>query len=183
MDLQRQDNSQNSGISFDGDNNEVVSDTILDPMRDFNFSDDISTSRIKICGGTVFCPEGKQDSLDLGLKLEERLHNIYLPSKISFGVSGCGNRCAESCDKDIGIVGMEDGWDIFVGGNTRRDTKHPWPLARGLSTRRVLEVVDKIVAIFRTGYKDKKQLTALIESIGFENFKAKVLSQNKTPNK
>lgn len=183
MDLQGLDNSQNSGISFGGDNNEVVSDTIFDPMRDFNFSDDITTPRIKICGGTVFCPEGKQDSLDLGLKLEERLHNIYLPAKLNIAVSGCKNHCAEASAKDIGIVGMEDGWDIFVGGNTRNDTKHPWSLAKGLSTRRVLEVVDRIIAVFRTDYKDKKQLTALIESIGFENFKAKVLGQNKTPNK
>ena len=183
MDLQGLDNSQDSGSLFPGENGKVVNNTISDPMRDFNFSDDIKTPRINICGGTVFCPEGKQDSLDLGLKLEERLHNIYLPSKICIGVSGCDNRCAESCVKDIGIVGMEDGWNIFVGGNTRTETKHPWPLGTGLSTPRVLEVVDRIVAVFRTGYKDKKQLTALIESIGFENFKAKVLGQNKTPNK
>lgn len=176
MDLQRLDNSQDSGSLSRRENSEVVNNTISDPLKDFNFSDDISTPRINICGGTVFCPEGKQDSLDLGLKLEEKLHNIYLPAKMSIGVSGCDNRCAESCVKDIGIVGMENGWDLFVGGNTRRDTKHAWQLAKGLSTPRLLEVIDKIVTMFRTGYKDKKQLSALIESIGFENFKAKVLS-------
>ena len=183
MDLQGLDNSQDSGSLFPGENGKVVNNTISDPMRDFNFSDDIKTPRIKICGGTVFCPEGKQDSLDLGLKLEERLHNIYLPAKLCIAVSGCDNQCTEACAKDIGIVGMEDGWDIFVGPYASQKPRHAWQLARGLSTVRVLEVVDRIVALFRADYNDNKRLSVLIEGIGFESFKAKVLRQKEPASK
>lgn len=139
-------------------------------------------AHINTCGGTVFCPEGKQDSLDLGLKLEERLHNIYLPAKLSIAVSGCDNQCAEACDKDIGIVGMEGGWDIFVGGSSG-ENKHPWKLASGFLTGQVLELVDRIVGLYRIDHNEKKKLSALIEGVGFENFKAKVLRQNEAAKK
>ncbi|MCF7954266.1 MAG: hypothetical protein K9M75_00550 [Phycisphaerae bacterium] len=157
--------------------------TVSEAAAAFDNLDTPVIALVKTCGGTTFCPKGKQDSLDLGLILEERLHNIYLPAKLYIAVSGCENHCVEVCAKDIGIIGAEEGWDIIVSGNTRTGTKHARSLARGLSTPRVIEVVDKIVALFRTGYKNKKQLSKLIERIGFENFKAKVLTQNKPANR
>ena len=44
---------------------------------------------VKICPGTTFCKRGKQDSVGLGLKLDEKYHGMQLPSKFKMGVSGC----------------------------------------------------------------------------------------------
>jgi len=40
-----------------------------------------------------------------------------LPWKFKLGVSGCINDCAETCVKDIGLVGTAKGWHVMVGGN------------------------------------------------------------------
>ena len=32
-------------------------------------------------------------------------------------VSACPRNCAESGIKDIGVVGVDGGWEIYVGGN------------------------------------------------------------------
>lgn len=32
-------------------------------------------------------------------------------------VNGCPRNCAESCTKDVGIVGNDGGWELYVGGN------------------------------------------------------------------
>jgi nitrite reductase (NADH) large subunit len=186
MNLQGQDSSGDRGGLCRSEYGHADIDTMSEAVRNFHFLDDISIPRINTCGGSVFCPEGMQDSLDLGLKLEERLHNIYLPGKLCITISGCHDQCAWASDKDIGIVAMEDGWKIIVGGRSCRqseDLKHPSQLATGLSTQEVIEVVDRIVSIFRVGYGDKKRLSALIEGIGFENFKEKVLRQNEPANK
>jgi len=164
------------------DSNSIEGQPVVDfgqcvPASGLESIDGPVVAGVKICGGTVFCPEGKQDSLDLGLQLEERLHNIYLPANMSIGVSGCVNRCAETCSKDIGIVGMQDGWDLYVGGSGRV-SRNACLLAKSLSTERVLEVVDRILALFRFD-NNGKRLSALIEGIGFDNFKAKVLVQDK----
>ena len=51
---------------------------------------------IKACPGTTFCKRGLQDSLTLGLKLDEKYHGMQLPGKFKMGVSGCPNQCAET---------------------------------------------------------------------------------------
>jgi len=72
---------------------------------------------IKACPSTTFCKRGIQDSLSMGLKLDSIYHGMQLPSKFKMGVSGCPNQCAETCIKDIGLVGIKNGWKILVGGN------------------------------------------------------------------
>jgi NAD(P)H-nitrite reductase large subunit len=145
-------------------------------MQALAISEEFTITRVKTCGGSAFCPRGKQDSLDLGLKLEERLHKIYLPTKLCIGVFGCSNHCAETCKKDIGIAGTVEGWDIFIDGDScQRNAASQ--LAKGLSTQKVLAIVDRIVAFFRTENCKNNKLKVLIEEKGFENFKAKVLNQ------
>src|SRR4030042_5512800 len=65
---------------------------------------------IKACPGTTFCKRGQQDSLSLGLELDGKYHGMELPGKFKIGVSGCPNQCAETCIKDIGLVGKPRGW-------------------------------------------------------------------------
>lgn len=72
---------------------------------------------VKACPGTTFCKRGLQDSLRMGLKLDEKYHGMELPGKLKIGVSGCPNQCAETCIKDIGLVGVSKGWRVLVGGN------------------------------------------------------------------
>ena len=54
---------------------------------------------IKACPGTAFCKLGQQDSLGMGMKLDEIYHGMELPSKTKMGVSGCINQCAENSIK------------------------------------------------------------------------------------
>jgi len=72
---------------------------------------------IKICPGTDCCKRGLQDSIDIGLELDRRFHGKPLPWKLKMGVSGCPNDCAETCIKDIGLIGSPKGWHLVVGGN------------------------------------------------------------------
>lgn len=72
---------------------------------------------VKICPGTDWCKRGQQDSVQLGLKLDSRYHGMDLPWKFKLGVSGCINDCAETCVKDIGLIGTAKGWHVTVGGN------------------------------------------------------------------
>ena len=60
---------------------------------------------LKICPGTDFCKRGQQDSVALGLQLDERFQAKELPWKLKMSVSGCMNDCAEACIKDIALLG------------------------------------------------------------------------------
>ncbi|HLD49852.1 MAG TPA: nitrite reductase large subunit NirB, partial [bacterium] len=71
---------------------------------------------VKSCVGTDFCRYGTQNSIETGIKLETLLEGLYTPAKVKMGVVGCPRNCAEATVKDIGLVGIEGGWQVVIGG-------------------------------------------------------------------
>ncbi len=127
---------------------------------------------VKACPGTTFCKRGMQDSLSAGLKLDEKYSGLELPSKLKMGVSGCPNQCAETCIKDIGLVGMKNGWRLLVGGNGGGRPRLSQEMARDLSTEQALELIDKIIEFYKSNGKPHQRLGAMIEKMGFDEFKS-----------
>lgn len=132
---------------------------------------------VKACPGTTFCKRGMQDSLTVGLKLDEKYHGTELPGKLKIGVSGCPNQCAETCIKDIGLVGMKNGWRLFVGGNGGGRPRLSQELTRDLSTEQALGLIDKIIEFYKSNGKGRQRLGAMIEAMGLEEFKAVVVGE------
>jgi len=132
---------------------------------------------IKACPGTSFCKRGLQDSLSMGLKLNEKYHGMELPSKLKMGVSGCPNQCAETCIKDIGLVGMKNGWRLFVGGNGGARPRLSKEIVRDISDEEALKLIDKIISYFRENSGNKQRFGAMIEKMSFEQFKSDILPE------
>ncbi len=132
---------------------------------------------VKACPGTTFCKKGMQDSLGVGMQLDEKYHGMELPGKFKLGVSGCPNQCAETCIKDIGLVGMSNGWKVLVGGNGGGKARLSIELAKDLSTEEVLELIDKILEYYKANAKPQQRIGAMIDKMGFETFKAAILGE------
>lgn len=128
---------------------------------------------VKICPGTTFCKKGQQDSVGIGLKLDEKNYGKELPSKLKIGVSGCLNSCSEHIIKDIGIVGTSKGWNITVGGSAGLKPRLGVTLNENLSDEEALDTVDRIIEYYKRHSK-KKRLGEFIDEIGFEKFKAEI---------
>lgn len=129
---------------------------------------------IKMCPGTTFCKRGQQDSVGIGLKLDELYHGMELPSKLKMGVSGCQNSCAESPVKDIGLIGTSKGWKLLAGGSSGIRPRLADMIAEELTDEQVLQLVDNIINFIKTGGY-KKRLGMVIEDMGVEEFKKAVL--------
>lgn len=71
---------------------------------------------VKTCVGSDFCRFGIGDSTALGIALEHALTGLYTPHKLKSGVTGCPRNCAEITVKDLGIMAIATGWEIYVGG-------------------------------------------------------------------
>lgn len=129
---------------------------------------------IRICPGTTFCKRGIQDSVGIGLKLDEKYHGMEMPSKFKMGVSGCPNSCAEPAVKDLGLMGTAKGWRVLAGGNAARKPRLAQVIAEELSEEEALALVDRVIKYYRANAK-KQRLGEFIEEIGFEKFKEAVL--------
>jgi len=132
---------------------------------------------VKACPGTTFCKRGMQDSLSLGLKFDEKYHGLELPGKFKIGVSGCPNQCAETCIKDIGLVGMPKGWRLLVGGNGGAKPRLSKEFAKNITTEEAIDFTEKIIEYYKSNAKPHQRLGAMIEKMDFEKFKSAVLEK------
>ena len=132
---------------------------------------------VKACPGTTFCKRGQQDSLGVGMTLDAKYHGMELPGKLKFGVSGCVNQCAETCIKDVGLVGKPKGWMLLVGGKGGARPRLSEELARDLDTEAALALIDRVVDYCRGNAKPRERLGRLIDRVGMDAFRAAVLGQ------
>jgi NAD(P)H-nitrite reductase len=129
---------------------------------------------VKICPGTTFCKRGLQDSVGVGLKLDEKYHGMEMPAKFKMGISGCPNSCADPEFRDVGLIGKAKGWNVLVGGCGGRKPRIGQVLAEKLTDDEALELVDRIIVYYKEN-AEKKRLGAFIDQVGFDNFKEVVL--------
>jgi nitrite reductase (NADH) large subunit len=72
---------------------------------------------VKTCVGSTFCRFGTQDSIKMGIDMEKKFERLNTPHKVKLAVSGCPRNCAEATIKDLGVVAIDGGWEIYVAGN------------------------------------------------------------------
>ena len=131
---------------------------------------------VKVCPGIAFCKRGKQDSVKLGLELDRRYIKKEMPSRMKFGVSGCPNSCSESVIKDVGVIGTEAGWDVYVGGSAGSHPRLADKLAESLDYDDTLRLVDIVVRYYQK-HADIERVGQFIDRIGFAKFQADVLAE------
>lgn len=126
---------------------------------------------VKICPGTDCCKRGLQDSIAVGLELDKLLHGRPLPWKMKLGVSGCPNDCAETCIKDIGLIGTPRGWHLMVGGNGGSQPRLSQRLLEHIPTdEQALLAVQRLVDWF-VAQERKCRLGKLLEEVGLEQLR------------
>ena len=90
---------------------------------------------VKTCVGTDFCRFGTQDSTAAGIEMERRFENLFTPHKVKMATVGCPRNCAEATVKDIGLVGIEGGWQVVVGGAAGKSVRKADLLDHGRDDR------------------------------------------------
>ena len=125
---------------------------------------------VKACPGTTFCKRGMQDSLGVGMKLDSIYHGMELPGKLKMGVSGCPRQCAETCIKDIGLVGTPKGWIVLVGGNGGAKPRLSRQIAKDISLEEAMGLVERVVGYYKENAKKHQRLGAMLDNIDFDEF-------------
>ena len=130
---------------------------------------------VKVCPGTDYCKRGQQDSVTVGLEVDRRYHGMQLPWKFKMGVSGCMNDCAETCIKDVGLIGTPKGWHLTVGGNGGGLPRLAHRVLEHLpDAETALAAVEQVVVWFKEQNR-KCRLGKFIDEMGIEAFRQTVL--------
>ena len=119
-----------------------------------------SLRTVKSCVGSTWCRFGVDDSVGLAVELENRYKGLRAPHKIKFAVSGCTRECAEAQSKDIGIIAVEGGWNLYVCGNGGMKPRHGDLFATNLDKETLIKYIDRILTFYvRTA--DRLQRTSV----------------------
>lgn len=131
---------------------------------------------VKFCTGTTSCKKGHQNTIDLGLRIDEMFHKLKTPQKVKISLSGCTSSCAESAVRDIGLIGTPKGWKMMVGGTCGLQVRKGKLLAENLSDDQVIDYIGKILDYYnKKGIK--KRMGIFINIIGFSKFSKAILGE------
>ncbi|MBL3702874.1 nitrite reductase large subunit [Sulfitobacter sp. BDSS02] len=130
---------------------------------------------VKTCVGTDHCRFGTQDSTGLGIKLEKALWGSWTPHKVKMGVSGCPRNCAEATCKDVGIVCVDSGYQIGVGGAAGMDLKEIQPLAQVATEEEVTALTIAFVQLYRENAKYLDRPYKFISKVGLDWIKERIV--------
>ncbi len=130
---------------------------------------------VKTCVGSEWCRFGTQDSTQMGKDLERALWRMYAPHKVKLAVSGCPRNCAESGIKDVGVIGVDSGWELYVGGNGGIKTEVAQFLCKVKTPDEVLEYSGAFLQLYRLEGWYLERTCHYIARVGLDHVKKRIL--------
>ncbi|AEG93761.1 nitrite reductase large subunit NirB [Ramlibacter tataouinensis] len=130
---------------------------------------------VKTCVGSEWCRFGTQDSTQMGKDLERALWRMYAPHKVKLAVSGCPRNCAESGIKDVGVIGVDSGWEVYVGGNGGIKTEVAQFLVKLKTAAEVLEYSGAFLQLYREEGWYLERTVHYLHRVGLDHVKKRIL--------
>lgn len=134
-----------------------------------------SIRTVKTCVGSEFCRFGTQNSTQLGIDLEHDLFNMWSPHKVKLAVSGCPRNCAEAGIKDIGIIGVDSGWELYIGGNGGIKTEVAEFFVKLKTSDEVREYSGAFLQLYREEAFYLERTVHYLQRVGLEHVRKAVL--------
>jgi nitrite reductase (NADH) large subunit len=123
---------------------------------------------VKTCVGTEFCRFGTQDSTAAGIEMEQRFEQLFTPHKVKMATVGCPRNCAEATVKDIGLIGVEGGWQVVVGGAAGKSVRKADLLVTVETTQQALEASELFFQYYREQANYLERTYDFVERLGIE---------------
>jgi nitrite reductase (NADH) large subunit len=133
---------------------------------------------VKTCVGSEWCRFGTQDSTQMGKDLERAMWRMYAPHKVKFAVSGCPRNCAEAGIKDVGIIGVDSGWEMYVAGNGGIKTEVAHFFVKLKTPAEVLEHTGAFCQLYREEGWYLERTVHYVNRVGLDYVKKKILDDH-----
>ncbi len=134
-----------------------------------------SIRTVKTCVGMEHCRFGTQLAMSMGVKLERMLFDMYAPHKVKLAVSGCPRNCAEAGIKDVGVIGVDSGYELYVGGNGGIKTEVAQFFVKVRSDEEVMEYAGAFLQLYREEGFYLERTCHYLERVGLDHAKSRVV--------
>ena len=137
-----------------------------------------SLRTVKTCVGSEWCRFGTQDSTGLGVRTEKMTWGSWMPHKFKIAVSGCPRNCAEATIKDFGIVCVDSGYELHVGGNGGIKVRATDFLCKVETEDQALHYCAAFIQLYREDARYLERTAPWIERVGVDFVKARVVDDD-----
>ena len=161
-------------LALVGMKEDVVNNIWEDLGMEMGKATELCLHYVQACPGNAVCKFGVQDSLGLGIEIEDFFLGMELPAKVKIGVSGCPLCCGESFVRDIGIFAQKKGWTLVFDGNSARRPRIGDIIAEDLDKEEAMILAKRCLEYYGVHGKKKERTARFIERIGIDAFKKAV---------
>jgi nitrite reductase (NADH) large subunit len=99
----------------------------------------------------------------------------WTPAKFKIACSGCPRNCAEASIKDLGVVCVDSGYEILVGGNGGIKVRVTDFLCKVDSEAEVLEYTGAFMQLYREEGRYLERTAHWIERVGLNYVKQRIV--------
>ncbi|MDE2042247.1 MAG: NAD(P)/FAD-dependent oxidoreductase, partial [Alphaproteobacteria bacterium] len=133
---------------------------------------------VKTCVGSEWCRFGTQDSTGLGIQIERMTWGSWMPHKFKIAVSGCPRNCAEVTIKDFGVICVDSGYELHIGGNGGIHLRGTDLLCRVATEHEALEYCAAFIQLYREEARYLDRTAPWAERVGLDYVKARVVEDS-----
>ncbi|WP_417318587.1 nitrite reductase large subunit NirB [Emcibacter sp.] len=134
-----------------------------------------SLRTVKTCVGQEWCRFGTQKSMSMGVDLEKMTWGSWTPHKFKMAVSGCPRNCAEATIKDFGVVAVDSGWELHVGGNGGMHVRTCDLLCKVETEEEVKEYCAAFMQLYREEGHYLERTAPWVERVGLDSIKKRIV--------
>ncbi|MDP9424060.1 MAG: nitrite reductase large subunit NirB [Pseudomonadota bacterium] len=130
---------------------------------------------VKTCVGSEWCRFGTQDSTGLGVKVERMTWGSWMPHKFKIAVSGCPRNCAEATIKDFGVVCVDSGYELHIGGNGGMKVRVTDLLCKVETEEQALHYCAAFIQLYREEARYLERTAPWVERVGVDYVKSRIV--------
>ncbi|MCE7798672.1 nitrite reductase large subunit NirB [Sphingobium sufflavum] len=130
---------------------------------------------VKTCVGSEWCRFGTQDSTGLGIKAEQMTWGSWMPHKFKIAVSGCPRNCAEATIKDFGVICVDSGYELHIGGNGGIHLRGTDFLCKVATEQEALDYCAAFTQLYREEARYLDRTAPWVERVGLDYVKKRIV--------
>jgi precorrin-3B C17-methyltransferase len=116
-----------------------------------------------------FCKGAEEEGMPVAIELNKRIAGIPVPFTLKPAYTGCPVGCGEPLINDIGIMKINDGYNLYAGGNSKGQDAAPGTLLfEKLTPEELYLKVEKLLEIYGEHGKRREQMHKFINRFGKE---------------
>ncbi|VAV91484.1 Nitrite reductase [NAD(P)H] large subunit [hydrothermal vent metagenome] len=142
-----------------------------------------SLRTVKTCVGQEWCRFGTQMSMGMGVALEKMTWGSWTPHKFKMAVSGCPRNCAEATIKDFGVVAVDSGWELHVGGNGGMHVRACDLLCKVETDQEVMQYAAAFIQLYREEGHYMERTAPWVERVGLDSIKNRIIDDSRNRQK